>query len=276
MALTTVTVSIDVEQCVGTPLPNARVDFELTGADFDGAIVVSQRASATCNASGIGSISLWPNARGSQGTQYKVTVFDQYGGFEFSGLATVPASNCDLHAILTTPAPATVSDAQAAANSAQASAALSKLWAVQTDAEVVVGQGYGAKKYAADAATSAATAGTQASTATTQAQTATNKAGEASTSASNAAASATQAEDARDAALAGLGAADQSPNLVQLLGAAALNTDLIGQLVRNMRTKKTPASATAAGSAGDVCWDADFVYVCVSTNVWKRAAITTW
>lgn len=43
-----------------------------------------------------------------------------------------------------------------------------------------------------------------------------------------------------------------------------------------LRTAKTPASATASGSAGEVCWDANYVYVCVATNTWKRAAISSW
>jgi len=41
-------------------------------------------------------------------------------------------------------------------------------------------------------------------------------------------------------------------------------------------TAKTPASATATGTTGEVCWDADYVYVCTATNTWKRAAIATW
>ena len=43
-----------------------------------------------------------------------------------------------------------------------------------------------------------------------------------------------------------------------------------------IRTAQTPASATAAGEAGTVCWDADYVYICVATNTWKRAALSTW
>ena len=39
---------------------------------------------------------------------------------------------------------------------------------------------------------------------------------------------------------------------------------------------KTPASASAAGVAGTVCWDADWIFVCVATNTWKRVAIATW
>lgn len=42
------------------------------------------------------------------------------------------------------------------------------------------------------------------------------------------------------------------------------------------RTSRTPASAAAAGNAGDICWDADFLYVCVATNTWKRSLFTTW
>jgi hypothetical protein len=37
-----------------------------------------------------------------------------------------------------------------------------------------------------------------------------------------------------------------------------------------------PASATAAGTAGDIRYDADYIYVCTAANTWKRAAIATW
>lgn len=43
-----------------------------------------------------------------------------------------------------------------------------------------------------------------------------------------------------------------------------------------VRSSQTPASATAAGKQGDICWDASFVYVCVGANTWKRAALSTW
>lgn len=38
----------------------------------------------------------------------------------------------------------------------------------------------------------------------------------------------------------------------------------------------TPASSAAAGTAGQVAWDASYIYICVATNTWKRVAITTW
>lgn len=43
-----------------------------------------------------------------------------------------------------------------------------------------------------------------------------------------------------------------------------------------VRTAKTPASATASGNAGEICWDASFVYVCTATNAWRRSALAAW
>ena len=51
--------------------------------------------------------------------------------------------------------------------------------------------------------------------------------------------------------------------------------DLSGDAIR-IRTAQTPASATATGTAGTVCWDASYIYVCTATNTWKRVAISTW
>jgi hypothetical protein len=54
-------------------------------------------------------------------------------------------------------------------------------------------------------------------------------------------------------------------------GKFGVNGDLI-----NINTAKTPASATASGSTGDICWSSDYIYVCVAANTWKRAALSTW
>jgi hypothetical protein len=37
-----------------------------------------------------------------------------------------------------------------------------------------------------------------------------------------------------------------------------------------------PASATDTGTAGEVRYDGSFIYVCVATDTWVRAALTTW
>jgi hypothetical protein len=38
----------------------------------------------------------------------------------------------------------------------------------------------------------------------------------------------------------------------------------------------TPASSTATGIAGELQYDADYLYVCIAANTWKRVAISTW
>ena len=43
-----------------------------------------------------------------------------------------------------------------------------------------------------------------------------------------------------------------------------------------VRTARTPASASATGATGEICWDANYIYVCTATNTWKRTAISTW
>jgi hypothetical protein len=43
-----------------------------------------------------------------------------------------------------------------------------------------------------------------------------------------------------------------------------------------LRTSRTPATSSATGNAGEVCWDTSYVYVCTATNTWKRAALATW
>ena len=43
-----------------------------------------------------------------------------------------------------------------------------------------------------------------------------------------------------------------------------------------MQISRTPASATDTGSAGDICWDANYIYVCIAANTWKRSALSTW
>jgi len=35
-------------------------------------------------------------------------------------------------------------------------------------------------------------------------------------------------------------------------------------------------AATSPGEAGRICWDDQYVYVCVASNTWKRAALTSW
>lgn len=38
----------------------------------------------------------------------------------------------------------------------------------------------------------------------------------------------------------------------------------------------TPTNSTDTGSAGDIAWDSDYIYICTATNTWKRLALSTW
>lgn len=51
--------------------------------------------------------------------------------------------------------------------------------------------------------------------------------------------------------------------------------DVAGDRIR-VRTGKTPASASDTGTAGTLCWDGDYIYVCVAADTWKRAALASW
>jgi hypothetical protein len=37
-----------------------------------------------------------------------------------------------------------------------------------------------------------------------------------------------------------------------------------------------PESSTAPGTVGDIAYDAEFFYICVGTNIWRRAEIADW
>ncbi len=50
-----------------------------------------------------------------------------------------------------------------------------------------------------------------------------------------------------------------------------INSDKI-----RIRNSNTPSSASSTGAKGEICYDTNYVYVCVATNTWKRAALATW
>jgi len=50
-----------------------------------------------------------------------------------------------------------------------------------------------------------------------------------------------------------------------------INSDSI-----RVRTNKTPSSASDTGAAGRICWDSNYIYICIATDTWKRVAISSW
>lgn len=43
-----------------------------------------------------------------------------------------------------------------------------------------------------------------------------------------------------------------------------------------VQTPETVTNSTDPGNQGTIKWDADYIYVCTATNVWKRASLATW
>lgn len=65
-------------------------------------------------------------------------------------------------------------------------------------------------------------------------------------------------------------------------GSLGINTDSptqkldVNDVAFRVRQTSTPATAGASGEAGKIAWDTNYIYVCVATNTWKRAALSTW
>ena len=57
--------------------------------------------------------------------------------------------------------------------------------------------------------------------------------------------------------------------------AIGVTLDISGSAMR-LRNSSTPASAGAPGVPGEIRWDANYVYICVGIDAWKRAAIAAW
>lgn len=41
-------------------------------------------------------------------------------------------------------------------------------------------------------------------------------------------------------------------------------------------TLRTVTNSTDTGTQGEICYDANFIYICISANTWKRIGISTW
>jgi hypothetical protein len=54
-----------------------------------------------------------------------------------------------------------------------------------------------------------------------------------------------------------------------LTGQVALGTDRINRALQSKNNNST-------GTAGDISWDANYIYVCTATNSWKRVALSTF
>jgi hypothetical protein len=72
---------------------------------------------------------------------------------------------------------------------------------------------------------------------------------------------------------ADIGLVRSGTNTVKVTNGSSGDGTISGQL-RAVGT--APATASSTGTAGDIRYDASFVYICTATNTGKRAAIATW
>jgi hypothetical protein len=77
-------------------------------------------------------------------------------------------------------------------------------------------------------------------------------------------------EDVRLASSGVVGVGTQVPTLSSGVGIHSAGSTF------RLAQSRTPASATATGNTGEICWDASYVYLCVNTNTWRRLAHSTW
>ena len=49
-----------------------------------------------------------------------------------------------------------------------------------------------------------------------------------------------------------------------------------GNSFRLNALNNAPASSTSTGTTGEIRYTADYIYVCVATNTWKRSNLTNW
>jgi hypothetical protein len=61
-------------------------------------------------------------------------------------------------------------------------------------------------------------------------------------------------------------------------GASEITLDQFGRVAANVISlpSSTPASSSSACQINDISRDTNFIYVCVATNTWKRAALSTF
>jgi hypothetical protein len=53
-------------------------------------------------------------------------------------------------------------------------------------------------------------------------------------------------------------------------------TDIANWVAAPQLPTSPPATASDAGREGEIRYDANYVYVCIAANTWKRAALSTW
>ena len=51
--------------------------------------------------------------------------------------------------------------------------------------------------------------------------------------------------------------------------------DINGDTIR-LRSQRTIPNANTFGEAGEICYDQNYIYICIATDTWRRVAISSW
>jgi len=79
-------------------------------------------------------------------------------------------------------------------------------------------------------------------------------------------------QDAGEIEITGLDRDDAEDDIV---GISSGSGKIVLKRASNIATQ-TPASAGAAGQAGDIAYDGTYIYICINTNTWRRILHATW
>ena len=60
------------------------------------------------------------------------------------------------------------------------------------------------------------------------------------------------------------------------MSSSASNQLMLGGDTILISTHRTITNSNDTGFQGEICYDANYMYVCVSDNLWKRIALNVW
>lgn len=61
---------------------------------------------------------------------------------------------------------------------------------------------------------------------------------------------------------------------ISTVGFDANNINVMGAIT--LDNSLAPSASSDPGTAGQIVWDDSHIYICVATDTWKRANISTW
>lgn len=70
------------------------------------------------------------------------------------------------------------------------------------------------------------------------------------------------------------GAGEKAVRYNPSTGVVTYSDDACGSM--RITSSCAPASSTASGTAGDIAFDNDYLYICIAVNNWKRVSLSTW